>query len=366
MSLVAGGICREIQTQLEEHSINPLGVRSRTGMINALLSAENRAGFSNISYQPEPGKNAVSVWMDFWQRDDGSNISETELEDYCSTEPAVTKKRAIYTISDHIYDGFDVSLAEMRAFCEQDVSDNVTNGILSKLNSLVNRIEYNLNVQARLGAGKYVDGSIYKDFRFLSTNSDYVTFPANGESALLGEFWEMGSLMGNQTPIVVGGRKLEDYAKVLGQSCCNAQGVDYSISSFGDTYKYASQRINSAFSGTGANDPFIAFLPGAMHLAEAPRNAGPDNVYEELGSNGLPSIVRGTLVDPMTGLTFDLSITRVECPDIKWHVKISKMYGLWIYPLAFGTSDPLAEVNFVVTGDLCGATPTDIGCASAE
>jgi hypothetical protein len=114
-------------------------------------------------------------------------------------------------------------------------------------------------------------------------------------------------------PIVVGNGKIRDYNRELKFGCCNNNGVNMDIT--GDWAFFQDQ----FFESVNDTDQFAVFAPGAVQLVSWSKYKGREK------SNDIFS--RGTIVDPITGLEFDLKIMYdYNCE--KWRVEIMKWADL--------------------------------------
>mgnify|MGYP000024875236 CR=1 FL=1 len=135
-------------------------------------------------------------------------------------------------------------------------------------------------------------------------------------------------------PIVVGGGILDTFFGLKDWGCCNNGGIDLSQSRSSAAYF----RDYYADTVLGTNE-FAMWSPGAVQLVQWVKNEG------EFARSG-DTYSHSTIVDPMTGLQYDVNIVYDPCTETwKWNVGIS--FGLWIMPFQWNacTGEGMQGVN---------------------
>lgn len=335
------GLCSAIQVNLNDiaGSNAPALRRERVGMVDAIMSDVNRASFT-AQIVPTNGKfRTVQV---NWQQ----QICDTDVSSSCAVNctPSVepSPKEQLLSIDNciSIKMGFDEN--EMRKLCEAD-SVWVGQTIMNAMNGLNVKLDKALLTTYEANYGEFV----------LDSTTGNVTTPlfnTNGQvnpmsAAYIKHVYEQTGLAG--VPIVVGGGSLDLWMKANQIACCNsAYGMDMSRFT-GEMYYYADRFANSVL-GTNSN---AIWSPGSTQLVLWNKYVGD---YAKKND----SFEHGTVVDPFTGLVYDLKTNYDDCAE-KWFVELSLHYHHWFMP--FGGCAGGGDVNGTAKLVDCSAG-ADISC----
>lgn len=130
------------------------------------------------------------------------------------------------------------------------------------------------------------------------------------------------------TPIIVGGGLMRNYADAKNIACCNNIGVDASKMATDFTWFEDSKLSQYISSDTTQPNDVLVWNPGAIQLVTGNRNVGsfrvtPSDPYR---------FSRTTIVDPITGLTLDFYRRYIECDNPGWQMFVGLDYALFELP----------------------------------
>lgn len=336
-------ICPSLQASLNEVAGNnaPALRRDRVGLVEALMSPANKAGFEAIPIDPKNGKEK-SVRVNYYQRLTEDTVNES-LTDTCDsgTEHAplcdtITLTKALET------DNLVFDEDNMRKLCAPlGETDEVWRSriIMAQMNALLTKLNKNLHALLKINKGTFMDGSTIKNIQLFNTFGDDGAGARQFAIAnILNEFEEAG-LAG--TPMVIGSGDLNLYYKALGIGSVNLYGADLSKLN-GETAYFYDRFVPSVW---GVNE-FVALAPGVAQLLTWNRYVGE---Y----AKKTPTFEHGTIVDPFTGLTFDLKMHYDDCKDT-YYLKLQLVYDLWTVPDdAEDSSGDFYGVNGIFNYKIC-------------
>ena len=328
------GLCSAIQVNLNDIAgVNaPALARQRVGMIDGLMSAQNRNGFT-AEVVPTNGKFRAVQINYIGQACDGDVATDCAVN--CT--PDVTPEPAQQLITEFQCAKYKMAFDEneMRKLCE---ADNVWVGqnIMRAMNAI------NVNVDKALIA--YIEAN-YGDLANGSSALNIPYFMSNGFpnpmawAQILSSFDAMG-LSG--APIIVGGQTTDLYAKAQSIACCNTNaGMDVSQGA-GTAFFYSDPFINSIDAATTA----YAWAPGTWQMITWNKYLGD---YAKR-SDGFE---HGTIVDPFTGLVYDLKTSYDDCTE-KWYVELGLNWQVIQTPFAYCVNE---DVNGSIKITDCSAGP---------
>lgn len=307
------GLCSAIQVNLNEiaGSNAPALSRQKVGMIDGLMSAQNRNGFT-AQVVPTNGKYRAVQINYIGQACDSDVVTSCAPNCTPEVEPEPLEKLITEFNCAKYKMGFDE--AEMRKLCEAD-SVWVGQNIMRAMNAI--------NVS--------VDKALITAINPLVT--DTTSLPLFTTSGFPNPMaWPQVisriELAGhNGAPIIVGGSSSELYAKAQAIACCNTvAGMDLAAMS-GNAFYYFDPQINSIQSATD----FYGWTPGAIQMITWNKYLGE---YAKRDS----SFEHGTIVDPFTGLVYDLKTSYDDCTE-KWYVELALNWNIIDMPAAFCTED---------------------------
>jgi len=342
MATFTQGLCSKLQADL----VNVAGQnapslkRDRVGYLDALMSAENRAGVEMIPV-PTNGKYRA-VQVNYHVRGTESEVNLTCSND-CTTSVERTPLEKIVEIDRCIETkGLLFQEDEMRKLCEGD-QVWVSSVIMSQMNAVNVALNKQLLGLQALNFGDFADGTTQKSVKLFEDTSNASRAIATAQ--IRHEYDKVG---GSGAPMMIGGGNLDLFAKVNQIACCNAAtGTD--LSRWVD-YQYYNDRFVEGAIGAGE---FIVLAPGAVQLVTWNKYVG-----EYAKRNDM--FEHGTITDPFTGLTYDLKVHYDDCADA-WKIKLQLHWNLFFIPNdAFAAGDPNNGVNYTFNFKDCS---TIVGCA---
>lgn len=309
------GLCSAIQVNLNDiaGSNAPALRREKVGYVDALMSDANRAGFT-AQIVPTNGKfRTVQINYQTQLCDDDVSTSCTPN---CEPDVEPSPSEALITEFNCLkYKmGFDEN--EMRKLCEAD-SVWVGQTIMNAMNAV------NVALDKALLAG--VGNSYYLADSGTCTNGNLEVplFNASGQVnpmawAYIKHIYEQTGA--NGIPFLIGGGSIDLFAKATQMACCNTNyGMDMS-NWMSDAYYYYDRFVNSVESSTAT----FMLAPGTRQLVLWNKYVGD---YAKRND----SFEHGTVVDPFTGLVYDLKTNYDDCTE-KWYVEIGLNYHHWAIP----------------------------------
>ena len=309
------GLCSAIQVNLNDiaGSNAPALRREKVGYVDALMSDANRAGFT-AQIVPTNGKfRTVQINYQTQLCDDAVSTSCTPN---CTPEVEPAPSEALITEFNCLkYKmGFDEN--EMRKLCEAD-SVWVGQTIMNAMNAV------NVALDKALLAG--VGNSYYLNDEGTCTagNLQVPLFNTSGQVnpmswAYIKHIYEQTGA--NGIPFLIGGGSIDLFAKATQMACCNTNyGMDMS-NWMSDAYYYYDRFLNSL------EGPTYTYM-----LAPGTRQLVLWNKYVGDYAKRNDSFEHGTIVDPFTGLVYDLKTNYDDCTE-KWYVEIGLNYHHWAIP----------------------------------
>jgi hypothetical protein len=328
------GLCERVQTSLIElfGGNAPQLKRTPVGYLQALTSPQNTAGTQQVPVDPGNGK-FRKVRIKFLQRGTSSDIT-TNPPTGCATELEKEPFEHEQYITKYIgTKGLKFTEDEMRKLCEPD-SDFMAAVVNGEMNALAIELDKALIAVQATHFGEFVPyQSIgYKEVPLLvnATVAGQVGSNYYGES-LIKE--DIAALESGARPLVIGQGALAHYANLAKIGCCNDLGQDLSQS--GEMDFFRDKHVPEAL-GT---DHFIALIPGYVQLLTWNKYVGTYRKENDKFS-------KSTIVDPYTGITFDMKWVYNDC-DEYYFLQIGLWYDIYFLPAnAFATGDSLHGVNF--------------------
>lgn len=322
------GICEKVQQSLNEilNGKTSSVLRTPVGYLDALISTQNTAGVTKVAVDPGNGKKK-QVRIKFIQRGISTDIT-TSTDADCAMDIEKEPFDDTVEITKYIatkWMGFDQT--QMRKLCEPDgvFMESVVRAEIDILCLELNKAL--LAIQA-LNFGNFIDGtSVAHAVPLLESVKKSPLY--YGESMIMEAFEDLGVM---QRPIVVGAGNLSHYIRQVGIGCCNDSGI--AINQAGNMDFFRDRFVQSVI---GANH-FIGLIPGYVQLLTW-------NKYVGEYRQETPSFSHTTIVDPVTGLTFDMKWKYDDCAE-KWVMNLSLNYELFFIPAtSFNAADELYGMN---------------------
>jgi hypothetical protein len=332
------GLCSKLQANLVDIAgyNAPALNRQKVGFIDALMSDINRINI-RTEIVPTNGKfRAVQINYQSQACDDDVSTDPTPN---CTTSLAPAPSEALITSFDVAKYKMKFAENDMRKLCEAD-SVWVGQNIMRAMNAVNMKVDKLILATQAANMGTFADGSVSKDIPLFNSTTQGPN--AMAWAGIRHYYDELGAA---STPLIVGGGSIDLYAKAQQIACCNSTvGMDLARMT-GDGYFYNDVNVNSVFDPT----QFIVLAPGAVQLVTW-------NKYLGDYAKRSDSFEHGTIVDPFTGLVYDLKTSYDDCTE-SWYVELALNYNLFQVPAAFCVD---AGVNMSLLFEDCSTSP--IGC----
>lgn len=310
------GLCSAIQVNLNDiaGSNAPALRREKVGYVDALMSDANRAGFT-AQIVPTNGK-FRTVQINYQ-----TQLCDDEVSTSCTPNctPDVTPVPSEQLITEFnclkYKMGFDEN--EMRKLCEAD-SVWVGQTIMNAMNAV--NVALDKALLASAGSSSYLtDAGVCESNSYLDVPLFNTSGQVNPMSwAYIKHIYEQTGA--NGIPFLIGGGSIDLFAKATQMACCNTNyGMDMS-NWMSDAYYYYDRFVNSVESATTT----YMLAPGTRQLVLWNKYVGD---YAKRND----SFEHGTVVDPFTGLVYDLKTNYDDCTE-KWYVEIGLNYHHWAIP----------------------------------
>lgn len=324
------GICPTIQRNLIDY-ISAQGTnikRTQVGYLQAITSALNTAGTQQIPIDLGDGK-IHSVRLKYSQRGTSSDITTTKITD-CSTSIEKAPLHQDIDVDQYIATkGIKFTEKEMKKLCEPQ-SQWMAEVINNELDILSVELDKKLLALQAINFGTFNGGATSKNVQLLdSTNKSAPVY--YGESTIMEDFAYLDT---NSKPIVIGAGYLSHYVRQVGIGCCNDLGQN--IGQAGNLDFFHDRYVGGVLGNANA---FIALVPGYIQLLTYNEYAGSYAKENDVFSHG-------TIVDPVTGIRYDMKWHYNDCDDT-YFLQIGLNYDLFFLPAdAFAYGDELNGVNF--------------------
>lgn len=328
------GICERVQTSLNSilGGKSPEVQRTPVGYLQAITSPQNTAGVEMVPVDPGTGKKK-KVRITYAQRGTEADVVDTQNDD-CSTEIEKTPFEEEVEVTSYLRTkGIKFDDNEMRKLCEPDSQwmSRIVNG---EIDALVRVLNKKLILQQSTNFGKFnpdISPSTKKTVQMLANSGESARY--RGEVEILRDFQKL-DVAGR--PILIGDGNLDIYTQLQKVGCCNNFGVDLSQ---GGKFDYFYDRFLGDI--IGGDDDFIGLAPGYVQLMTWNKYVG---TYKK--ENG--TFAHGTIMDPITGLTFDMKWHFNDCNDT-WSLFFGLWYDLYFLPSdAYAAGDELRGVNYTL------------------
>ena len=335
--------CRNAQKDLidltgKNDSLNPV----KAGFLESILSPTNTAGFEQIK-GGENGKKkttqirylkelATSSFL-VNDGDDASTVCLPQItaDDYEWTSFDVNQLFSIKT--------FYVSDEYVRARCEN--SDQVFARMLQRYFSSARKVlETRAFADAYVLAGGYYDvasPTTVKQWDFLTGTGADITINLNGFLDFQDEMADIGY---TTLPFMVGSGNIRRANSFAGYTCCNDNGIDTTGANGG--YQY----YESKLSGLSDSNDVFAYMPGALQFVQY-------NKYEGEFTRTSDTRTNGVMIDPVTGLKWDMSMKYMDCYtdendvsyDEGWAISLNLHWEIWGNESQFVAGEKRENIN---------------------
>lgn len=304
---------------------NPLFKRSPLGYVEALTSPLNRTG---VSIEKQDGAKEKTVRIKWMQRDIQTQVRQAKPST-CSEGDYADFEEETVTVSNYAYRSMKFKTAEIKKICEGR-TDFMSMRLRAAFDAITREINETILTDQALNFGTNIRTG-------LTTASDLTVFPAATGAPnarplqiLKNDYNVRNQFVGNM--MLIGAGNIYDYWTTLESSCCNDGGVDMlALSNRLGWSPFIDTQIETVL---GTNH-FMVMEPGAAQLITFNEYVGEDAT--EAGD----SVQRRTIVDPRTGITYDLKVLQDDCSD-DWTIIIGVNYDIWFTPITqYHWDDPL-------------------------
>lgn len=327
------GLCERLQVNINDVAGTnaPALNRQKVGFIDSLMSQVNRAQMT-AQMTPTNGKfKQVQInWIG--QACDSDVVTSCTAD--CTPEVTPEPNEALITSFNCAKYKMSFDENEMRKLCEAD-NVWVSQNIMRSMNAINVAVDKALLGLQATNMGTDASGSAMTQIPLYTTSGS----PNPLAWAQIRHF--MDELGANGTPLIVGGSSLDIYAKAQQIACCNTEfGMDLSRMS-SDGMFFHDINVNTAF----APKQFFAYAPGSIQLITWNKYVG-----EYAKQND--SFTHGTIVDPFTGLVYDLKTSYDDCTE-KWFVELALNWNLFNIP--FDSLCANGDANLSILFEDCSA-----------
>lgn len=340
------GLCSAIQVNLNDIAGTnaPALRREKVGMVDALMSEANRSGFT-AQVVPTDGK-FKAVQINYQNQACDDNVT-TSCDSNCTPEVTPEPKQALITEFNCLKYKMSFDENEMRKLCEADTVW-VGQTIMNSMNAIDVALDKALLSYYQTNYGSYINDA----GECVENNIDVPLFNTSGQVnpmswAYLKHLYENLGMAG--MPIMVGGGTIDLWAKAQSIACCNTNyGMD--MSRIVGESMFFTDRFASSIFENGDGKSFAMFAPGTYQLITWNKYLGD---YAKRND----SFEHGTVVNPFTGMLYDLKTNYDDCTE-KWYVELALNYAPFMMPFGYCSC---ATVNGATMVTDC-STGGDVSC----
>lgn len=334
MAIQNSEICRTTSAELTElvQSGSIANSYEPAGLFDALTEPSN-ANLAEVDNRMAQGGMTNKVFLRFISPTSESQIDDSATGNICDEAGLVTEYKFQEVEADQVVKTpvYKFTHDQYRLLCEPG-SQFRQQVMLKAMNALRRAINSKLITLFDAGAG-YLGGEENKEYTMLYQEGAITTALDDGFLEMQTDIMDTGA---TGTPIIVAGGNMYKWLQKQGIACCNMNGFD--ISQIGDVQAFYDNQISTVL-GPSVNNPFFAFAPGAAIFV------GLDKYVDQfrMADN---HIVLDTIVDPVTGETYDFELQFDKCDKV-WKMQLSKHFGLYQLPKNYFVSgDSRANVNY--------------------
>ena len=325
------GICQPFQQALTDVAGKnaPMLKRDRLGYLEALVSRNNLNGVKQIAV-PSDGKRK-KVEVIYMPRGAEENIETTRPDNFCDATDETELLSEIVNVSRWRHRKLRLSEDDLRKVCFETDTNFAAQMILAEMNAILVSVNKDLLGIQATHFGNFSDGSAMKNVAFLDVNNQPVYYQ---ESLVLEEYTRIA---GSGTPILIGAGDLAHYTRMSNKGCCNLHGID--MSQAGEYAFFHDRFLDPVLNNSEEN--YLLIAPGAVQFLVWNANVG-NYAYRSERDEA------GTIIDPFTGIRFDLDILFDKC-NKRYNLTLSLNYDLFFLPAdAFSPADELNGVNYTL------------------
>lgn len=223
----------------------------------------------------------------------------------------------------------NVRMTDSREWDFTGIAENIVNSVMPALRQRIAE-EWLTNLYA--AAGVHRDGTQYgRRLNLVNPNTGIVN--GAGLDPIYREFLDSGL----QRPVIIGGGDIYAYQRNVERGGLNAAGQRVDLLDVNGIYY--DNGLGGAILGTGNGDNVLAISPNVFKYVYYLRNAGifaTDGIsgirdFNRLMISGNESRIATTLVDPVSGIPFDLDIRMDDCGR-KINFRLEHHYDFFFMP----------------------------------
>lgn len=324
-----GVIAEALRTELESLTEGQAKKRTTTGFLDAIRAPEN--GGTQIQVDRGNGKSRTQKIKYMPKR--ASTVTSSRPAD-CEYTDESGYETDLVELSLFTGNGFLVDEEYVQKILEGN-AQYILDTILLKFDD--NARDINTKIQAVAAAGFGVNQATgntnAKTINLLDASNDNATRVSGYYEFLRSDLQQSNYFRG--TPIVVGQGNFDRFVMNQGWSCCNDAGFDLArVGAAGNVSYFRDQQVEDSL----ADDQCFVWEPGSLkwltfHRYAHLRNAA--SVFQDNGAYGGFQMVdgwaKGVIMDPTTGLIYDLIVKPDKCGD-KYHIGYELCFDLYVMP----------------------------------
>lgn len=349
-------ICPKIQQNLTDIALHaPEHFRRNSGYLDAIVAQQQLYGAELIRVEEPSGRNTtVHVYynpaltfsdpLPAGAPSDSDGIFQDKFNPTISDprsicDVATTNPPEIVEITDlanYRAVRFSIEETDLRNLCVRDKGEEVTKQFMLNFPRLTDSINRAVLGQLLTNFGAFYDTADATARSVALTNAQNEALWGNFMREVIEEYDDFNHPL---KPIIVGGKRFSSFNKTLNYGCCNDGGIDLNMAGDSEYYFFKDQSFDSVI---GA-DQFAVFAPGSSQFLSRNFNIGQ---YAYAGDE----FEYGTIVDPISGIAYDLDITFDKCGK-RWNFTIGLHFDMFYIPTATlfpaaTTDHPMAGVNY--------------------
>jgi len=293
--------------------------RDKVGMISFLRSPENMSGVEQLQLDPGTGKRKC-VEVNWIQKFCEATINESITDD-CSTGTETPPFCEVTNITHELEtDNMVFDEDNMRRLCGPlAVTDEMW--IASVMNAQFNSLLVywdKLVLNAVLNnIGTFMDGDTIKAIQLFNTAATDMIGPRTRAIANIQDEFDQAALSGK--PNIIGAGEVNKWAQMIDFGTPNAAGQNVAQIASGFNFFY-----DRFVTGVFGPAEFLVLNPGSAQLLTWQKYVGK---YAKKS----PTFEHGTIVDPMTGIRFDLKVHYNDCNDT-YYTKLQQNWEFFVIP----------------------------------
>jgi hypothetical protein len=327
-------LCPRLQESLVNIAGENVGMLNRqpVGFLDALVSSENRQGFTAVP--TSEGNRKRTVDLIFLIPDSPADVqisqnceepvSGNPNENFCgATRKKEPERQTVQICFRACSTPRVLSVVDMRRICYTSTDEYRANMVMSMMDAINQAVNTQI-ITKMLG----LFGGLFGNPAPTGTtpwSTATPTFVAGGGvnyrwgAELLRAYEQIG---GRRRPLLVGGGDIGLFARILNLGCCNQVGIDLSRAS--GEFLYFRDEVASTAAGWGVN-AFGIFSPGAAQFLSYNENAGD---LRNVGDN----YARDVITDPITGLSLDANSIYDVCAN-EYRFNLCIWFDVFALPL---------------------------------